>query len=361
GGYIIARAYIRDFASYRATLDVLIFACIIAFLFAIPETVFGQLFTHDFLEAVTGYHHPREIQMRLMFTRAYGVFDHPIHLGTFAATIFALLWFSGKRLKPRIKDCTISALTTLTALSSAPILCIFTQVGLIFWDQLTRGIKGRIALTIVGLILMYLLVAMVATRSPVMIIATGFTIDSWTGFYRTQIWLHGMENVLANPWFGIGLADWERAWWMHSDSIDAYWLVTMLQTGIPSLVLLVLAILSIIGGIAQRVPKTRDADMARAAKGWIIALIAVCLAACTVHFWNVSVSYFYFILGLGGWLADPLPQRFKARREAKRAARSGRRASVGPGGAPSGQHPSAPLAPPRPADVGQYRPRHAPA
>ncbi|MEO1694404.1 MAG: O-antigen ligase family protein [Pseudomonadota bacterium] len=334
GGYAIARAYIRDDVSYRGTLDAMVAACFLALVFALPETLLGAHFTHDFLQSVTGYVHPREIQYRFTLTRAYGVFDHPIHLGTFAATMFALLWFSGRAVKQRIKDCSISAITTFTALSSAPILCIFTQVIFIVWDRYTRNIKGRIWIMVCALLFIYFFVSMFATRSPVMIIATGFTIDSWTGFYRTQIWEWGMRNVVAHPWFGIGLADWERAWWMYSDSIDAYWLVIMVQTGIPSLMLLLVAIMSLVMGVTRRVPKRRDPAMTRAARGWIIALIALCLAACTVHFWNVSASYFFMILGLGGWLADPIPARYATRREAKRTARSNRKRRAGAVGRP---------------------------
>jgi O-antigen ligase len=311
GSFLIARAYIRDWDTFRATLKLLIGAAFVAMLFALPETFLGKHFTHDFLQTVTGHVHPREYITRLGLTRAYGVFDHPIHLGTFAATLLALIWFSGERLKYRLKACGVIALTTFAALSSAPILCALTQVGLIIWDRVTRGLKGRFYIAVGALIAGYVLLTFVANRSPVNLIATGLTLDSWTGFYRLQIWQHGLENVARHPWLGLGLGDWTRAYWMYSDSVDAYWLVVMMRTGIPAFVLLACAILLLVIGVLRMAPRARDRHVDNAAKAWLMAVFALSLIAATVHFWNVSHAYFFFILGLAGWIADPVPQRYR--------------------------------------------------
>ncbi|MEO0792221.1 MAG: hypothetical protein AAFY27_06725, partial [Pseudomonadota bacterium] len=202
--------------------------------------------------------------------------------------------------------------------------------------QVTRGLKGRIGLTCLAILFVYLMIELFATRSLMMIIATGFTIDSWTGFYRTQIWYWGMKTVWEYPWVGIGLADWERAWWMHSDSVDAFWLVTAMRTGIPSVMLLILGMLTMVFAVGFRAGKMKDPRYTNPAKAWLISLIAISLAACTVHFWNVSVSYFFFLLGFGGWLADPMPERFRNRLDAKMAARRARRRAMrGPQTAPA--------------------------
>ena len=233
-------------------------------------------------------------------TRAYGTFDHPIHLGTFAATVLALVWYSGRKLGKRLKSVALVMLTTLTALSSAPILCVMVQVAGIVWDRATRGLTGRFWITLLGLVFVYLLVSLFATRSPVMIIATGFTIDSWTGFYRAQIWYHGVQNVVANPWLGIGLGDWDRAYWMVSDSVDAYWLVVAMRTGVPSLLILLLAIGTMLAAVASRPFRLKERHYGPCAKAWMMSLLACALIACTVHYWNVSLAYFFFFLGLGG-------------------------------------------------------------
>ncbi|MEO1264927.1 MAG: O-antigen ligase family protein [Pseudomonadota bacterium] len=327
GAYIIARAYIRDIESFRATLDLLVLAAMAALCFALPETIFGAHFTHDYLQQVTGYEHERRLETRLGLTRAYGTFDHPIHLGTFAAATIGLVWFSGHRLTKRIRQCGLIALTTFSALSSAPILCVMIQGAFVVWDKVTRGLKARIILTLCAIVLGYILISIVANRTPIMIIATSLTLDNWTGYYRTVIWEHGLKNVWENPWLGLGLADWKRPWWMISDSVDAYWLVVAMRTGIPAFLLLVIGLALHVGSMALRVPQMNDPRALRAMKAWLFSFIALCLIACTVHFWNAMHAYFFFFIGLAGWLSDPMRAPYLARRLAKRKGRRRRRQS----------------------------------
>ena len=77
GAYVVARAYVRDGAAMLATTRMMVLAIALAAVFALPETLFGQLYTHDFLRQLTGYQHPVGIEQRLGLTRAYGTFDHP--------------------------------------------------------------------------------------------------------------------------------------------------------------------------------------------------------------------------------------------------------------------------------------------
>lgn len=114
-----------------------------------------------------------------------------------------------------------------------------------------------------------------------------------------------MENVWANPWFGIGLGDWERPWWMVSSTVDAFWLVIAMRGGIPTFLLLAIAILLIGRAVVNNQSKLADPVARRLAAGWLISLIALSLIGCTVHYWNVLHSYYFFFIGLAGWLADP--------------------------------------------------------
>ncbi len=210
GAYVVARAFVRDLAAFRATLAATALAIGAAALVALPETLFGQTFAHDLLRQLTGYEHPTAVETRLGLARAYGTFDHPIHYGTFCAAMLATFWFAERRPARRGAHALLLSGATALGLSSAPLLCLALQGGMIIWDRLTRRIPSRTMLTLAVLAGLYLGVALVATRSPVAILATGMTLDSWTGYYRLQIWEHGLENVWANPWTGIGLADWER-------------------------------------------------------------------------------------------------------------------------------------------------------
>ena len=209
GSYLVARVWIRDTAQFQATLTTI--ACAIAFaaVVALPETLFGKIYTHDFLRELTGFIHPTGVEQRVGLTRAYGTFDHPIHYGTFCATFLALFWFAGTSTTTRNKRVLLIVGATCLGLSSAPILCLLVQAGLLVWDRLTRGVIYRTSMTLAALFGLYIFASCVMTRSPIMFIATGLTLDAATGFYRTQIWENGLLNVYDNVWVGIAKT-WRR-------------------------------------------------------------------------------------------------------------------------------------------------------
>lgn len=320
-GYLVARSWIRDLEGFTAALKLLVAAALAAGLIALPETLLGQHFVHDILQSLTGYVHPRDTETRLGLTRAYGTFDHPIHLGTFCASVMAMAWYGARRGASQWGRALAIVAATFTALSSAPLLVCGVQGGLIAWDRVTRGVASRVWITVGCLAAVYLGASLVMTRSPIAFVATGMTLDSWTGFYRLVIWENGLENVWANPWVGLGLADWERPAWMASASIDAFWLVIAMRTGIPTFLLLVIAIALLMRGVVVRGTRSRDRQVRGYARAWIFSLIALALAACTVHYWNAIYSYFFFFLGLGGFMADPLRARAASSPPAARAAR----------------------------------------
>jgi hypothetical protein len=180
----------------------------------------------------------------------------------------------------------------------------------------------------VAIVGLYIGASMVMKRTPIEFIATGLTLDPWTGYYRLQIWEWGMLNVWANPWIGIGHDDWVRAEWMAAGTADSLWLVVMMQQGLPAIVLLGLAIVLLARAVARRIRRTHDPMERHIARGWIMSLIALAMLACTVHLWNAVYAYFFFFLGSAGWMADPVRRAIKHH-------------------AASGQH-SPPRSPPRP-------------
>jgi hypothetical protein len=305
GTYVVTRAFVRDANALRGTLRIMLWAIVAAGLIALPETLLGQTFTHDMLRQLTGYVHPTTVEFRAGLTRAYGTFDHPIHYGSFCASMLALFWFAEKKLSSRATRLAVLAGATALGLSSAPLLTIALQLGLIAWERTTRGYASRISISLACLAGLYIGISLVATRSPAALIATGFTLDNWTGFYRLQIWTWGTASVANNPWTGIGLADWARPDWMVSSTIDAFWLVLAMRTGLPTTLLLVAAIALLLRAVVQAQANRWDRPCQRLASGWMISLIVLCLIGFTVHYWNVVHAYFFFFLGLGGWLADP--------------------------------------------------------
>lgn len=326
GAYLVARAWIRDGETFLAVIKTLATAVLVAALFALPETLLGQHFTHDALKALTGYDHPTTIETRLHLTRAYGTFDHPIHYGTFCASLLALFWYASTSRTDRYRRAVLLGVATFLGLSSAPILCLAFQIALLLWERITRGIPSRTTLTLTAIAGLYIGASLVMTRSPINFIATELTLDHWTGFYRLLIWQYGLENVWAFPWTGIGLQDWARPDWMANPTVDAFWLVVMMREGIPAIVLLAASIALVMRAVAKRGLRHPDPHVCRIARGWIMSLVALCLIGTTVHYWNVLYSYFFFFIGLAGWMADS--RRQSAKSMARRAGAMSRRPDV---------------------------------
>lgn len=316
GGYLVARVWVRTEDDLRATLRALGWAIAVAALIALPETLFGKIYTHELLRQLTGYVHPIGYEERLGFTRAYGVFDHPIHYGTFCATMAAMFWFAESKLKNRIKKAAFLTGATLLGLSSAPLLCLGLQGAMLVWDWLTRRWKGRAWITTTIIVGLYIGASLASTRGPIAVIATSMTLDPWTGFYRLQIWENGLANVMMYPLFGIGLADWARPGWMVSPTIDAFWLVIMLRTGVPSLLMMVIGFGLIIRAVNKKGLKSKDPVVRNLSRGWLMSFIALSMVSTTVHLWNVPFTYFFFFVGCAGWIADPLKVRARSKKAA---------------------------------------------
>lgn len=305
GAYTIARAYIRDLETLQAALRVVFISIIAAALIATLDTLTGSYFIHDVLRSTFGGEPMPPMEFRKGLARAASTFDHPIHYGTYCATLFALLWMSEPDKKWRYIRAAVLAVAALLAMSSAPLLSLGLQVGFMIWHKYTLRVFMRTQITLAILIGLYVGVLMVSARSPAQLLISLATFDPWTGLYRLAIWEHGLENLWNSFWFGIGMADWERPAWMVSSTIDAYWLVLPLRTGAPAFLLLVTGIGLIAYGVVSRGRTSRDPLRRDMAAGWLMSLLAICLLGATVHFWNVPHALLYFFLGLGGAIANP--------------------------------------------------------
>jgi hypothetical protein len=219
--------------------------------------------------------------------------------------MFALMWMSEPDRKWRYIRAAGMSIAALLAMSSAPLLSLGMQLAMMCWNKSTARIPLRTQLTLAIAIGLYVGVLMTAQRPPIQILISIATFDPWTGFYRMMIWEYGLENLWNSPWIGIGMADWVRPQWMYSSTIDAYWLVLALRSGIPAFLLLITGIALIGYGVVKRGRHSSDLLRRRMSVGWMISLVAICLLGATVHYWNAPHALLFFFLGLGSALADP--------------------------------------------------------
>ncbi len=175
--FFVARAYVRTAEAFRAVASMLFAVVAAAGMMALPEALTGRFYVHEFLGQLTGYIHPTGVETRLGLTRAFATFDHPIHLGTFcSAGLAACLYAERRKFNLWARAIIISA-SAMMGLSSAPMLSIAAQFGLMSLEKITRGIQGRAYVGAAVIASLLLIVSIIATRSPFAIIATGFTLE----------------------------------------------------------------------------------------------------------------------------------------------------------------------------------------
>ena len=126
------------------------------------------------------------------------------------------------------------------------------------------------------------------------------TFSAHNAYWRSLIFEWGMINLWGSPIFGIGLNDWVRPFFMHSSSIDNFWLLNAMQYGIPGFVLLGVGYLPALWWVGRR---NFDADqrLFQLRRAWMLTFAGLTLTLCTVHVWTSIYSFVFFLFGAGMW------------------------------------------------------------
>jgi O-antigen ligase len=260
---------------------------------ALLDPLTQRLFTHNFVNALTGYIKEAydlgsESIFRNGLVRAMGPLEHSIlfaavctWFGTLALCTFPLGLFS-----------TSIAGIALTGVwfsqSKGPLVAYFIAIALILYYAATRQLTSRwrvlgllIALGL-GFVFLY-------SRSPIATLLTLGGLDPSAGWYRQAIWQTAGPLVLESPLFGIGIVDdwdWQNSDMLNGPTVDTVWLRTAMTSGIPGSFLVFLTMVSAfwLGPVDQCRNLSRDEQHLSIALGIVIAVAA--FLGFTVHFWG---------------------------------------------------------------------------
>lgn len=328
GAYFLARCYIRSYGEFYSMIHTLFMIMLALLPFAVVETFTGRNILAEFFGLFLDTDDALAGNIRLGLRRANSVFDHPIIFGVAAAVLLPLthlvLGANSSVLRRWGRDLVIVCLTLLS-LSSAPIGLTALLIALLTWDALLRFFPFRWHVVALALVSAYFGVDILSSQTPVEFFIHHFTFDGQTGWYRLLIWDYGTASVVANPLFGIGLEEWARPSWMVSSSVDNFWLIHFIRTGVPGGVLM----LTIFGLAALSVARVvaPDDGVRRCQTAYLLTLIGLFFTGATVHFWGTALVLLLFIVGSGMWItetetcSDADPTRFdpaQARLEARR-------------------------------------------
>jgi O-antigen ligase len=304
--YLLARCYIRSEKQYAALINIL---SIIALLLA-PAAI---------LEAATGFRLYTKIfdplfsvlpalndEKRLGMTRAQTVFEHPILYGIYISLFFSPVYLAARAAqKSAFKSLLIASpiiVANFFSLSSGAYLGLAVQLLLIGWGYAMHRSPKRWQILIALVVLAFVIVNLISNRTPFEVFITYLTFNSGNAYWRVLIFTYGIENVWAHPLFGLGLADWARPAWMHTSSVDNFWLLSAMRYGIPAFLLIVATYATVIVAIVSSRPASPSAQQHKL--GLVFALIGLAIALCTVHLWNNTAVFMFFMMGAGGWFAD---------------------------------------------------------
>ena len=335
GAYLVGRVLVRDAAGHRRFVRAMLLLVVVLFPFALLEFLTGTKLLNMVFGTVLSMREAGGAQQRLGFTRAATSFSHPIHFGLFASLVFANVYFLfwKSRTLWRLGTAGFVAFAAMLSISSSALFSLVLQTAMIVWDRGFAFLKSRwvIGIALGTATLLFLLVSvqggLFTYINENLIFAQG------AGEHRLDVYHYGTLQVLATPWYGVGLGEWARPFWRPHPTVDSFWLMTAIRSGIPAVVLLIGALLLGMARIATA--RGLDEDGVHYRSGYMIALTGLLLVLSTVHIWGPVNVFVMAYLGAGAWFytGDHRPMRADPARQRRMA---GRRAGEG-GGEPGGQ------------------------
>lgn len=301
GAYLIARVYIRNLKDFDAMIACSVLVIAILSPFLIFESITGHHTIHVIASAMTGKYFSVMQDLRLGMTRAFGSFDHPILMGVFAASYLCMIWsrynFKGAVKSSRYILTSIVFLAAATSLSSASLLVLAGQIGLLGYNWVMRSVKQRWWLLVSLILLILFGIELLSNRSALKVLISYLTFSTHTGYYRLAIYDAGLDNVWASPIIGIGHNDWARPSWL-APSVDSFWLVQAMQYGIPGFATIALLFVEVMRKSRVAAEEIRAYRLA-----WLIAMVSLIVAGFTVHYWNSAFVFLAFFIGSGVWFS----------------------------------------------------------
>lgn len=298
--YFLARQCIKTSDDIRRLLVLVAPGFLAAAATVAAETVSGRYIVQPLVVQIFGRADEGEVQLattlRFGLLRGAGTFPHPILAGLHLASLLSLYVLSQLRGWPKWVGIT-AALAAITSLSSAALIMLAAQVGALIYNwagKIFPQLSWRLLLFVLAVVLLALEFS--SGRGAVRTLMTLTALDPWTAYFRTLIWEHGVLNVQAHPWFGIGFADWQRPAWMPP-SIDNQWLVLAIKYGLPEAIMRI----AVPVGAAcllfyqSSALSLREQSIAR---GVAFSLLLFSILGFSVALWNNTQAWFNILTGI---------------------------------------------------------------
>lgn len=322
----IGLSYFFARAAFRSPRDLRLFLLLIApGLAVIAAIIFLESVLHTnllqpLIAQIVGKQGFFPTHERMGLMRARGPMPHAILAGIFFASFLPLYWLSGLRGWPRTVGM-IASFASFFTVSSAALLALTLSVALLIYNWLSERIANlswRIFFMASGI---FVFITELGTESGSFNLIMRYgSLNSASSYNRVLIWRYGTDNVKANPWFGIGYAEWERPTWLGR-SLDHYWLKQAIEVGlIPPTLIALATILGIFALMRGSMRLARDDKMAL--RSLAMAMSVFALGVISVSVWLSTQVWFHMMIGMSVSLGYAALS-FNTARPAQMAARTG--------------------------------------
>ncbi|MEO0369814.1 MAG: O-antigen ligase family protein [Pseudomonadota bacterium] len=300
GAYMLARVAIRSAADFIYFAKLFFLALLVLVPFGVVEAITHRAIMLELIPMGPSINHQLP---RWGLRRAQTVFSHPILFGLFCSAGLGLMFYVMRSSLTRFSGAVLAAVGTFVSLSTGALISGVVQGVFMAWDRVMRRVPRRWLIFSILFAMLYVAIDLLSNRTPFHVLVTYASFNSGNAYNRILIWRFGMENVWANPMFGLGanIDQWARPSWMSS-SADNFWLLHTMRFGIPSFLFLAVALFYIIRRAALA-PLTDPRAIACRA-GWLIAIGGMIITGGTVHYWHAVMAFVMFFFGAGVWIIE---------------------------------------------------------
>lgn len=302
--YFIARVAIAEIRDYHFFLRAALVLAAISGIFGIIECVTGispiRAVFHPFFPKVRDTYLHGE---RLGLYRASSSFRVDILFGLFCMMCAGLVvTMSPKRLNLRpslyygLLGFTLMGL--FSSLSSGPWLAMIMTLGLFAYDRILAREKRRWKLMFAALGVGFVLLALFSNRGPFRLVIDYLSLNPMSGYVRLAMYDAVLALAPDNWLIGWGWdADWPRPDWYKWTSIDCFYAVTFVRSGLFALA----AILAFFVTTWWKLGRTASEATAPSAeaRAWVFTTVALAIAIITVDIFGNLVCWTFFLWGAG--------------------------------------------------------------
>jgi len=294
--YLVGRVLVRDLATFRFFMCVLVALIALSIPIALYENISGVRLINTFFHEHGLMVNDKEGKLRFEYYRSYLTFENPILFGVVCAmTTGAALHLCSMRKFYRAVTTAVVGLAVFTSISSAAILSYILQLIIMpFRQHVVRlGLLHNIGFWSVIIVSIGLVFYFIEINS----FLTTISINDHNAIYRTYIYKYGLVEVANSPWIGIGYQDWYRHESMSS-SIDSYWLYNAMRFGVPAFLLIAATFLFPIFLFFRN----DNSKYEKAIIAYTSGLVGTVVALGTVHIWNAPYVIVIIFLSSGIFL-----------------------------------------------------------